>query len=142
MLPIQSFVEDTINVAPPLVAVGPNPAPVGYAPSNFSNLQNALTHTTLTLLTAATQGPNNKVMMLHQNTNANRAIVVLEAAAGADKTAVLARFWMDGSHPTNTTGLPLKDMGVFEIVGSVNIQNFRVITADDRPHVLQVQYIS
>ena len=142
MQPIQSIVEDTINLQPPVIAANDNPAPVGYPPFAFTNLQNALTHSTLTLFTEATRNGNNKVMMLHQNTNANRAIVVLEAAAGADKTAVLARFWMDGSHPSNTEGLPLKDMGVFEIVGVTNVKNFRIITADDRAHILQIQYLS
>lgn len=142
MQEIQSIVEDTRAILPPNISDLLNPNPVGYAPIPFANLQSALNNATFQLYTSGTVPVNiNKVMSLHQNTTANNAIITIEAAPGANKDDVLARFWMDGSHPSNTNGLPLKHMGVFEVVGRTNVQNFRIISADDFPHTIQVQYL-
>lgn len=103
----------------------------------------AVSNSTVQLWTTGTLPINtNLVMRLHQQNSYKSAMIVLEAAAGADKDAVLARFWQDGTHPSNVKGLPLKHMGVIEIRGQENVRNFRIITADDRPHTINIQYFN
>jgi hypothetical protein len=133
--------EDTINNDPPLIPATDDPGPKSYTPFPKANQENALTNSTLVLYTAGSVPLNtNMVMQLHQQGNYSSALITLEAAQGADKDEVLARFWQDGTHPTNSRGLPLKHMGVIEVRGFQNVKNFRIITADDRAHTLQIQY--
>lgn len=133
--------EDTINEVPPLIPETADPGPKSYTPFPKANQELALTNATIQLYTTGTVPPDtNMVMQLHQGNTYNSALITLEAAPGADKDEVLARFWQDGTHPTNARGLPLKHMGVIEVRGFANVKNFRIITADDRAHTIQIQY--
>ena len=134
---------ETIGVMPPVLeTIELSPVPLPNSPSILGNVrQRALTNGTFQLPTSATiSGTQSKVTRLHQGTQANLAIVLCEAHPDALPGAILARFWQDGSSPSPTNGLHFKDGGVIEIVGNQNIENFRIITADDLAHVLQVQY--
>jgi len=136
--------EETIGVAPPLIDIaepGDKPTPVAGS-SILGNVRSrAITNTTFNLFTTATVPVGkNVVMPLHNTTQAKRAIIVLEAAPGAAQNAIIARCWMDGSFPTPERGLQFKDGGVIELTSAEDILNFRIITCDNRPHVVQVQY--
>ncbi|WP_113636108.1 hypothetical protein [Nubsella zeaxanthinifaciens] len=138
---IEYIGEDTINIQPPLIPDTANPAPKSYKPFPKANQELAITNASFPLYTTGTvPADTNLVMQLHQGNNYNSALITLEAAPGADRDEVLARFWQDGTHPTNSRGLPLKHMGVIEVRGFENVKNFRIITADDNAHILQVQY--
>lgn len=136
--------ETTIGVLPepiPATESGTTPVPAAAPSLLANNRTRAITNSTFVLNTSSTTPvAENRVMRLHNRTPAQMALIVLEAGAGAAPGAVLARFWMDGSHPSASNGLQLKEGGVYEVVGSENILNFRIVSADDKPHVLQVQY--
>jgi hypothetical protein len=133
--------EDTRLVPAPPIPATENPNPKSYTVNPFQNTEIGITNATFQLWSTGTLPPNtNLVMKLHQQTTYKSAMITLEAASGANKDDVLARFWQDGTHPSNTNGLPLKHMGVIEIRGTENVKNFRIITADDKPHTINVQY--
>lgn len=136
--------EETIGIAPPIIAVtelGEVPTPA-IGPSIMGNVRaRAITNTTFNLFTTGTTPAGaNLVMPLHNRTQANRAIIVLEAAPGAAQNAIIARCWLDGSFPTPERGLQFKDGGVIELTSASDILNFRIITCDNKAHVVQVQY--
>ncbi len=79
---------------------------------------------------------NNTVKKLTVPTNAKYALIVPES--DADGTAI--RYWLDGSAPTTTQGIPRGDLAAFDIVEKQNLINFRVIQAQAGTHNLQVQY--
>lgn len=135
-------IQNTTTPPPGILAgeTGALPSTVG-TPGLLSNVRSrAISNATFVLNTSTTTpSGENKVMQLHR-IQASSVLVILEAAAGAVPGTVLARFWQDGSHPSTTNGLHLKDGGVVEIIGAENVTNFRIVTADDRPHRIQVQY--
>nr|WP_276898508.1 hypothetical protein [Pedobacter kyonggii] len=135
--------EETIGVLPPAIPADQISAPENYIPAPLGNKgMVGVTNTTFLLNTnESTPVGENKVMKLHQGTYANSAIVVLEAAEGAVQNAVIARHWQDGSLPTPTDGLPMTHLSIFEIVGTENIRRFRIISADNKAHKVQVQYL-
>ncbi|MBD1364374.1 hypothetical protein IDJ77_11195 [Mucilaginibacter sp. ZT4R22] len=73
---------------------------------------------------------------------AQSAILVLEAAPGADKSTALGRFWSDGTWPGTVTGMPMYHGSVIEIVGMEDLNNTRIITTDGLTHKINVQYFS
>lgn len=137
--------EPTIDQPTPIIEdTAPTPGePTAYQVAPLGNRgETASTNTTFLLNTnTTTPAGENKVMQLHQKTNSNSALIVIEANEDATPGAILARFWMDGSLPDPNKGLPLKDCSVFEVIGASNIKNFRIISADDLAHKVQVQYI-
>ncbi|MBC8051873.1 MAG: hypothetical protein H7Y13_02295 [Sphingobacteriaceae bacterium] len=120
--------------------------PVPFSASFLANSrERAIANGTFQLNTSTTpdlEPGESMVMPLHLLPTANSVILSIEAAEGAAEGAVLARLWQDGTYPTINEGLPLKDGGVIEIQGSLNIQNTRIISADDKAHTIQVQYFS
>ena len=74
---------------------------------------------------------------------AQYALIVVEAApAVADKSKVL-RFWEDGSFPTASFGIPLGELGVYEVKGKENMNNFAMIGIEAfYSHSVQVQYFA
>lgn len=133
--------EDTRLVLPPPIPDLLDPVPVSHKPNPYGPTEDGLCNATFQLWSTGNLPTNtNMVMQLHQKGEYKSAIITLEAAAGADKDAVLARFWQDGTHPTNTNGLPLMHMGVIEIKGFQNVKKFRIISADNRSHTLNIQY--
>ncbi len=135
--------EDTINTPPPPIPDTDEPTPKSYSPMSFMPTETGVTNATFQLWSTGNLPSNtNLVMRLHQLGNYKSAMIVLEAAEGADKDEVLARFWQDGTHPSNVKGLPLKHMGVIEIRGQENVKNFRIVTADDRSHTINIQYFN
>lgn len=138
--------EETIGISPPVIPsseLGQTPTPVDGR-SILGNVRNrAITNTTFSLFTTATVPVGaNVVMPLHTTTQAKRAILVVEAAPGTPSNTVIARCWMDGSFPTPERGLQFRDGGVIEITSAEDILNFRIITCDNRPHIVQVQYFA
>ena len=133
--------EDTRLVLPPAIPDLLDPAPVSHKPNPYGNSEDGLCNATFQLWSTANLPPNtNLVMQLHQKGDYKSAMITLEAHADADKSEVLARFWQDGTHPTNTKGLPLMHMGVIEIKGFQNVKKFRIISADNRSHTINIQY--
>lgn len=137
---------ETIGVMPPIIEdteLSPTPTPISAGSLLGNTRQKATTNATFQLPTSTTTtATQSKVMRLHQGTRANMALIVCEAHQDAQAGSVIARFWQDGSAPTPSNGLPFKDGGVIEIIGSENVENFRIITADDTAHTVQVQYFS
>lgn len=129
---------------PPLAAVPVQSSPTPYNPSFLANTYDrAIGNSTFVLKTTGTTDPDDSVVMpLHQIPGVKRAIIAIEAAEGAAKGAVLARIWMDGTYPSQSEGLPLKDGGVIEIVGTYNVLNTRIISADDKAHTIHIQYFN
>ena len=135
-------IQNTTTPPPGILAAEPGATPMPIAaPSLLGNVRSrAISNATFVLNTSGTTPVGeNLVMQLHR-IQASSVLIILEAAAGAVAGAVLGRFWQDGSHPSTTNGLHLKDGGVVEIIGSENVTNFRIVTADNRPHRIQVQY--
>jgi hypothetical protein len=73
---------------------------------------------------------------------AQSAILVLEAAPGADKTTALGRFWSDGTWPGVVTGMPMYHGSVIEIISLDDLTNTRIISTDGLSHKINVQYFS
>jgi hypothetical protein len=69
-------------------------------------------------------------------TNAKYALIVPESSA----TGTAIRYWLDGSIPTTTEGIPRGNLDAFDIVEKQNLENFRITQAQAGTHNLQVQY--
>lgn len=132
--------------------LNPTDLPVGYVPDpqtpsgsviNFTG-RRALSHATFQLYTAAAAAavPANQAQKLHDIPAAGYAMLVLEAAPGAVAGAVLARYWLDADLPTATEGFPIKDGEMIEITSQMNLKNFRIMSADDLAHTIQIQYFT
>ena len=69
------------------------------------------------------------------------ALIVVEAApTSIDKSRVI-RFREDGSNPDARNGIPLGDLGVYEVKGKENMLGFRAIGIQAfLIHTLQIQY--
>ena len=65
------------------------------------------------------------------------ALIILEQGSGT--SLVNARF-METGVPTQLAGMPLGQLGTYEVVGKRNMSNFRVISADGESHTLNIQY--
>lgn len=73
---------------------------------------------------------------------AQSAILVVEAAAGANTGAPLVRIWCDGLWPSAISGLPAYDGATLEISSSDDLANCRLISVDGLAHKLNIQYYS
>jgi hypothetical protein len=73
---------------------------------------------------------------------AQSAIMVLEAAAGSDKSAALGRFWMDGTTPNANEGLPIYHGAVIEIIGINDLNRTLLFSTDGAHHKINVQYFN
>ncbi len=72
---------------------------------------------------------------------AQYALVVVEAAPGTSDTSRVIRFREDGSFPDAVNGIPLGDLGVYEVKGKENMQRFKMIGIEAfLGHTVQVQY--
>lgn len=74
---------------------------------------------------------------------AQYAHIIVEASDSAtDKTKVI-RFWEDGSYPNAYNGMPLGDLGTYEVKGKENMQRFKMIGIQAyNMHQVQVQYFA
>lgn len=70
------------------------------------------------------------------NAAGTSARIRIEAAGGAVAGAVIARYWLDGKWPTQTTGIAMYDKELIEITG---VQTARFVSADALQHILQIQ---
>lgn len=71
------------------------------------------------------------------------AIIVYEADSGATDKNKTARFTEDGTTPTDSTGIPLGDMGNYRVEGGENLDNFlikTISTASSNPGTLKIQF--
>ena len=73
---------------------------------------------------------------------AKAALVVIEADATEANAARVARFTQDGVvNPAAAVGMPVGDNGSFEIRGSDNLANFKIIgITAAKTHVMRVQF--
>jgi hypothetical protein len=73
--------------------------------------------------------------------NAQYALLIVEAfSLTADKTKVI-RFREDGTAPDASYGMPLGNMGAYEVKGKENMQRFRMIGIEPSYfHQVNVQY--
>lgn len=74
--------------------------------------------------------------------NAKAALIVIEADATEASAPRVVRFTQDGStDPTALIGMAVGDNGSFEIRGSVNLTNFKIIgITAAKTHVMRVQF--
>lgn len=79
--------------------------------------------------------------MLNPPENAQYALIVVEANSGAiDKSRVL-RFREDGTYVDAYTGMPLGDLGFYEVKGRENMLRFKMIAIEPYlGHQVNVQY--
>lgn len=50
------------------------------------------------------------------------------------------RYWMDGSTPTASEGMPLSNLDLMDILNAQNMVNFKVIQTGAGTHTLSIQY--
>ena len=69
------------------------------------------------------------------------AIIAIEGDAAAADPDKLARFREDGIDPDTSTGRPVGDRFIYEIIGKANIDNFRIIGITvGETHTIHVEY--
>ncbi len=72
---------------------------------------------------------------------AQYALLVVEASPTIPDKSKVLRFWEDGSLPTATSGIPMGELGVYEVKGKENMQRFRIIGIEAfYGHSVQIQY--
>lgn len=71
-----------------------------------------------------------------------RAVFVLEPNAGAAVGSILARYWQHGIDPTNVSGIPIRAFDKIEIIGAIQIEAFRIISADTLAHKIYVEFFN
>lgn len=72
-------------------------------------------------------------------TDAMFAIVVIESDP-TSTAKVKARFREDATAPTTSTGMPLVELGIYQVVKS-NLENFKLIgTEAGKNHTVNIQY--
>ena len=69
---------------------------------------------------------------------ATNAVLVLERSASGT-AQVNARFSLTDT-PTTSVGMPLGQLGRFDVSGKQNLANFRIISADGLSHTLSIIY--
>jgi hypothetical protein len=72
---------------------------------------------------------------------ARYALCVLEEV-GASGDSKVIRYWLDGSDPSTTVGIPRGDLDAFDIAGYANLKDFKAIKVSGGNHTLTVQYFS
>ena len=138
-----SYVEPNIPTAPFNDEESRTPAAPGLLPYQISE-RTAIGHgfAKLPTYTPGTDEPPAAALPA-VNTAALFAVVTIEAAPGSTAAGGrVVRFWLDGSWPTQTTGIALKDGDRYEINGSQDVANARFVSADGLAHVIQVQYFN
>lgn len=70
--------------------------------------------------------------------NARMAVCILEKADTATEQ-INARF-SEADTPTALSGMPMGQLGRYDISGKQNLANFQIISADGESHVLNIQY--
>ena len=74
---------------------------------------------------------------------AQYALIVVEAAPTASDKSRVIRFREDGNAPDARNGIPLGDLGVYEVKGKENMLGFRAIGIQAfLIHTIQVQYFA
>jgi hypothetical protein len=69
------------------------------------------------------------------------ALIIAEADPGVTNKSRIMRFKETTEEPTDTDGMPMGDLSVYEVKGAVNMQNFKIISIESGVlHVLRVQY--
>lgn len=64
---------------------------------------------------------------------------MLIAVESATTSGVVMRYLETGAVPTTTDGMPLEHLTRFDVTGSQNVQNFKVIAVSGS-HTLHIQY--
>ena len=67
-----------------------------------------------------------------------KAVLSIEQNGGT-AGAIIARYWLDGTWPTRTTGIPLRDKDKITIECYDDLLNCRIVSTDTNQHIIQVQ---
>ena len=81
------------------------------------------------------------IVSLSVPVHARYAMLVLECDPNQDNKDLVVRFREDGEEPGPDEGMPLGDLGVYEVKGIENMQRFRVLGIEiGKRHKLRIQY--
>jgi hypothetical protein len=73
--------------------------------------------------------------------NARYALLVVESDANQTNKDMVLRFREDGEAPTIDEGMPLGDLGVYEVKGIENMQRFKIVGIEqERIHKIRIQF--
>jgi hypothetical protein len=73
--------------------------------------------------------------------NARYALLVVESDANQNNRDIVLRFREDGEDPTTEEGMPLGDLGVYEVKGTENMQRFKIVGIEqERIHKIRIQF--
>jgi hypothetical protein len=72
---------------------------------------------------------------------ARYAMLVVESDPNQYNKDIVVRFREDGEAPSSSDGMPLGDLGVYEVKGAENMQRFKIIgTEQGRQHKIRIQF--
>jgi len=72
---------------------------------------------------------------------ARYAMLITESDPNQNNKDLIIRFREDGSNPSADEGMPLGDMGVYEVKGKENMSQFRMIGIEaGKQHKVRVQF--
>jgi hypothetical protein len=78
---------------------------------------------------------------LYPPDGAQYALIIVEASPGVPDKSKVIRFKEDGSYLSSYYGMPLGDLGVYEVKGKENMQRFQMIGIEPYyGHQVNVQY--
>jgi len=73
--------------------------------------------------------------------NARYTIMVIEADPSQSNKDIVVRFREDGEDPTSVEGMPLGDLGVYEVKGTENMQRFKIIGVEvGKQNIVRIQF--
>ena len=73
--------------------------------------------------------------------HARYAVIVVEANTSQFNKDLVVRFREDGDYPEPSIGMPLGDMGVYEVKGNTNMNRFKVIGIEPGlQHTIRIQF--
>lgn len=73
--------------------------------------------------------------------HARYAVIVVEANTSQFNKDLVVRFREDGKYPDANTGMPLGDMGVYEVKGNYNMTHFKVVGIEPGlQHIIRIQF--
>jgi hypothetical protein len=73
--------------------------------------------------------------------DARYAMLVVESDANQNNKDIVLRFREDGEEPTADDGIPLGDLGVYEVKGIENMQRFKIVGIEqERIHKIRIQF--
>ncbi|HSZ72479.1 MAG TPA: hypothetical protein VK750_07360 [Cytophagaceae bacterium] len=84
---------------------------------------------------------DSQVIHLEIPDNARYAVIVIESQVTQFNKDIVVRFREDGHDPDASNGMPLGDMGVYEVKGTNNMSRFKMIGVEaNLTHQVRIQY--